>query len=199
MAAQDLTTLSAVRSFLQKPVADTAQDTIIGSLITRASDAIMRYTQREFAPITASTARTFLSDERGYLSLSPYDLRSVTLVRMDTDTASPVTLTTDEYRLRPVPSGSGTYTHVLLNPTSGHPSTRFADRTIEITGAWGFAAIPTDVEHACILTVAEWLRAEVSAFSNAFAEESSPPNSPQASIPQSARAVLIPFMRAQYV
>lgn len=200
MAAQDLTTLSAVRSFLQKPTADTNQDTIIQSLITRASDAIMRYTQREFAPTASATARNFLSDERGYVSLAPYDLRSVSQVRMDTDTSSPVTLTTDEYRLRPVPAPLSVYTYLLLNPTSGHPSTRFAQRTIEITGNWGFSAVPEDVAHAAILTVAAWLRDEVSAFTSAYPqEEGAVPSSPESSIPQGARAVLMPFMRSTYV
>lgn len=199
MAAQDLTSLSDVRLFLQKPDADTGQDTIISALITRASDAIMRYTQREFAPAASSTARTFLSDNRGYVSLAPYDVRAVSQIRLDTDTSNPVTLTTDEYRLRPLPAVHGVYTFLLLNPLSGRPNTRFAERTVEITATWGFATVPEDVEHACILTVVEWLRDDVSAFTTAYEGEDNPPNSPVSSIPQDARAVLTPYMRATYV
>lgn len=171
MAAYDLCSLSEVRSFLQKPTSDTDQDTIIQAIISRASLAIMRYTDREFAPATTSATRKFEWDaQTPWLSLAPYDLRTVTLFRLDSDQASPSTLTTADYRLAPRPSRDGTYTAVKLRPSSVvSPTWQFPDvREVEITGAWGFAAIPEDVKHTAIVTTATWLRRDVSAFSQTF-------------------------------
>lgn len=172
MASTDLCTLSEVRSFLQKPSTDTNQDAIISSLITRASLAIMRYCDREFAPASTSTVRKFEWNPRNYglLDLAPYDVRAVTLVRLDSDQTSPTTLTTDEYRLWPRPSRDGTYQALRIRPWSiVSPSWQFPDvREVEVTGTWGFSAVPEDVKHTALVTVATWLRRDVAAFSQTF-------------------------------
>jgi hypothetical protein len=41
-------------------------------------------------------------------------------------------------------------------------------REITITGNWGFASIPADVEHWAIITVVTWLRRDVSVFERTF-------------------------------
>lgn len=172
MAAYDLCTLTEVRAFLQKQTPDTGQDTIINSLISRASLAIMRYADREFAPVDAGpTARKFeWHPAAPLLDLAPYDLRSATLIRLDSDQTTPTTLTTDDYRLWPRPNRDGTYQAIRLRPYHiASPSWQFPDvREIEVTGSWGFAAIPEDVKHVAITTVAIWLRRDVSAFSTTF-------------------------------
>lgn len=171
MATYDLCSLSDVRTFLQKQSTDVGQDQIIQSLISRVSLAIMRYTEREFAPATTSEARKFeWNPETAYLDLSPYDLRTVTTLKLDTDQASPYTLTTAEYRLWPKPSRDGTYRALRLRPNSiVSPTWQFPDvREVEVNGAWGFASVPEDVKHAAIATTAIWLRRDVSAFSTTF-------------------------------
>src|SRR6266480_3540477 len=111
----DLTTLDAVRSFLQKPTPDTNQDEIISSLITRASEAIMHYCEREFAPTTPSEARTFEYDGRClFLDLAPFDLRAVASVKDVTDPNNTVTLETSKYRLWPHPARDGAYQALRL-------------------------------------------------------------------------------------
>lgn len=172
MATYDLCTLSDVRSFLQKQTSDTGQDTIIQSLISRASLAIMRYCDREFAPASSSgTVRKFVWDAKtDFLDLAPYDLQAVTLVRIDSDTSSPTTLTTDEYRLWPRPNRDGVYQAMRVRPwTIVSPTWQFPDvREVEVTGTWGFASIPEDVKHAAIATTAIWLRRDIAAFSSTF-------------------------------
>ena len=93
MAAQDLCTLAEVRAFLELPNADTGRDTLISNTITPISDAISRYTQREFIS-TASATRTFRLDV-GSLSvdLNPHDLRTVSALTLHPEATSPITLT----------------------------------------------------------------------------------------------------------
>ena len=189
----DLTTLSAVRSFMQINAADTEQDAEMSRLITRASQEIIREFEREFAPATASAAREFEYDGDGWLNLAPYDLRSVSLVRIDTDSSPVTTLTTDEYRLFPYPNPHGVFTDLRLQVWGGSP-TRFRNRRVEITGAWGFATVPSDVEHWCIITVATWIRRDAAAFSTTFRLEDDRLERPEA-LPAAVRAGLGHYRR----
>lgn len=193
----DLCTLADVRTFLQKPAGDTGQDAVISSLITRASTAILKDCQREFAPVTTSEARTFAYDGRGRLSLAPYDLRSVSLIRMDTDDSSPTTITSDQYRLWPRPAVNGTYLTILFDGTVGGTRNNWRDRLVEVTGAWGFAAVPDDVKHAAVVTTAIWLRRDVAAFSSTFNLDEDRVERPE-TLPSSVRAMLAPYRRHEF-
>lgn len=198
MAAIDLTTRANVRAFLQKPAGDTAQDAIIDALVTAASRLIMDECEREFAPVTATATRTFSVARRNgalWLDLNPYDLRTVTQVRVDTDTSSPTTLASDEYRLWPRPNKDGTFLAIKLQPQS-HSIGRIAweDREVQVTGAWGFAAVPEDVEMWCRITVAIWLRRDVQAFSTTFSIEEDRLERPEA-LPSAVRSGLRHYRR----
>lgn len=167
MAAGDLTTRADVRAFLVKPAGDVGQDALIDSLITRASRLITQHCEREFTT-TNATARRFYYDGSGYLSLDPYDLRSVTSIVFDVEPGeSQTTLTTDEYRLWPLPAPDGVYQAIRFQVYSAGSST-WRQRTIEITGDWGFASVPADVADAAIKTVAIWLRRDAAAFESTF-------------------------------
>jgi hypothetical protein len=166
MGAQDLTSLANVRAMLQKPGSDVGQDGLIGALITRASVAIMRYTDRQFAPAETAATKVFEYEQGGtshLLDVAPYDLRAITQVQLDTDESSATTLTTDEYRLFPQPPRDGVYTALRLQPFS-YGRGRWGHRQVSVTGNWGFASVPVDVEDACIKTVALWLRRDASGF-----------------------------------
>lgn len=193
----DLCTLSDVRSFLQKTSGDTDQDAVISSLITRASTAILKDCQREFAPATASEARTFTYDGSGRLSLAPYDLRSASLVRIDTDDAAPTTLASSQYRLWPLPAVNGTYLTVLFDTTVGGTRNNWRDRLVEITGAWGFQSVPEDVKHAAVVTTAIWLRRDVAAFSSTFSLDEDRVERPEV-LPSSVRGTLAPYRRHEF-
>lgn len=161
MASQDLATLEEVRRHRQlTDTTNTTQDDLINELITVASDMIMRYTQREFAPTTASEARTYRYDGRGVVNLAPDDLRSVTQIRIDTDTDSPTTLTSTQYKLHPTRAKDGVYSMVhLINIQNARVTTEVHPvyREVEITGAWGWSSIPAPVKRACIMLVVELL------------------------------------------
>lgn len=197
MAAQDLTTLAEVREHQQRTDAsNTTQDGLVGDLITVASDMIMEYTQREFAPQSASTARTYRYDGRGVLNLAPDDARTVTQVRIDTDTDSPTTLDSTQYKLHPTRSKHGVYSHLHLLGIPGIALTTQAHpvyREVEVTGTWGWGTIPEPVERACILLVMDLL-SRTSNWKNADMDSLMPGGSGVA-IPLHVRTILSPYKR----
>lgn len=81
--ANALTTVSALEAFLDEPIAAGDPRRFAERLINGYSDAIQRYTKREFMPKTPTAdsdqpvARGFDYDGSGFLSLAPYDLRSL--------------------------------------------------------------------------------------------------------------------------
>src|SRR5262245_23155743 len=211
MAAQDLCTLSDVRQALELPSSDTSRDTLISSYITRASETIMNETDREFAPVTASATRRFRVDGC-LLSLAPYDLRTVATFTLNPESTSPQVLVAGtDYELLPVGSPSGTFTSVRF---SGLLTSLYASQTVfsmghalcDISGAWGFAAVPEDIKQAAILTTSSWLRRDVTALALAADAVSEgrllAPSIPSSfSIPRDAERLLDPFyrLRAQIV
>lgn len=185
----DLTTLANVRAFLQKNTADTAQDGIIQQLITRASAAIETYAGREFHP-TNNATRTFNYLGGSFISLSPYELRTITEATIDTGTSDETDLTATDYWFSPATSPGGTYQALSLPSDSTIYNNSSNDRRVlSITGDWGFASVPPDVEHACIVTVAIWLRRDVAAFSTTFSIDEQRLERPE-SLPSAARAII---------
>lgn len=170
MAATDLTDLAAVRRFLQKPAGDVNQDAVISEMITHASGLILRSTERELAPKTDTpTARVFEYPGGEMLDLAPYDARTVTQVRHSFDNATWTTLGAEDWRLYPYPATDGVYTALRINPVSwSTTSVHWRERLIEVTGTWGWPAVPTEAVLACKIAVATWLRANVQAFSTTF-------------------------------
>lgn len=167
MAAGDLCTRDQVRRFLVKPTGDTGQDTLIDDLIARASKLIAGHCEREFTP-TADATRTFYYDGSGYLSLAPYDLRTVASITFDVEAGEANTvLTAAEYRLFPLPAPDGVFQSIRFQAYHA-PGGTWPQRTIAIRGAWGFAAVPEDVQDAAIKTVAIWLRRDAAAFESTF-------------------------------
>ncbi len=169
MPAQDLCSLADVRASLEIPGSDTSRDSLISTLITAASTAIMNETDREFAPVTASATRRFKVAGLT-VNLAPYDLRTVTAVTLNPEGTSPSVLNvTTDYQLQPIGAPSGTYTSIAF---SGLLASLFSSQTVfsfgyalvDIAGAWGFATVPTDVNRACVVTVGSWLRKDVSAL-----------------------------------
>ena len=170
MAAQDLCSLSDVRAFLELPAGDTGRDTLISATITPISDAIARYCDREFVA-TASATRTFtLPVGQRVLDLAPYELRTVTTLRLHPEEASPETLTaTQDYQLLPMPTRHGTYLKVrfsadLTTLHDGDSAKYFGYSQVSIAGAWGMSAVPADVKQAAIIATASSLRRDVPAL-----------------------------------
>lgn len=167
MAAEDLTTLAAVKE--ADRISASASDALLGSLITRASHAITRWTGRQFAPFDAvATARVFeLADDPGNPSaLWIGELGAVPTAAVLTDplgrSPGPVVVA-DHLLLLPRNRRFSwqPYERVRLRPSVLAWS---AGYTLSITGRWGFPQIPPDVAEACIETVGEWNR-ESAAYS----------------------------------
>ena len=203
MAYPDLTTRKAVRAFLQKPSGDTAQDAMIDSLISRASTAIMRYTDREFVSNNPGSsgspvARDFeLESQRdGWLDLAPYDAvaGSITQVQIDTDLTTPHTLSSQEWRAWPIPARDGVVTSLRVIPLYYGGFHRFKHRRVTVTAQWGWPTIPADVEHAAIVTTSLWLRREVAAFSTTYVLDEDRVERPE-SLPSAVRAMLNTYRR----
>lgn len=189
----DLTTVAAVRAFLQIPGSDDEQNAIIASLIARASRVITVWAGREFAPADDVT-RSFLCGRRGMIDLAPFDLRTVTGMVFDTDTGGAnTTVAVDDYRLGPVSSRDGTYQWVRLDRRWWERRSRgYGEVVVSITGNWGFAQVPADIEDACIKTVGMWLRRDVSAFSRTYNLDEGRTERPDA-LPAAVIAMLKPY------
>ena len=170
MPAQDLCSLANVRAFLELPAADTGRDALITATITPISDAIARYCEREFVP-TASATRIFtLPVGERILSLSPYEIRTVTTLNLHPEEASPETLIANtDFQLLPMPTRFGTYYRVRFasDLTTLHDSDTakyFGYSQVSIAGAWGMAAIPEDVKQATVIAVASAIRKDIPAL-----------------------------------
>jgi hypothetical protein len=171
--SRDLCTVADCTSLMQKTGANAAsQNTLIQSLITRASVKIMRDYGREFVPggpnsetFTGAT-RTFeyaWGDQypgEAFVDFRPYDLQltPAPAVFVDTDQTSVVTLTTDEWRLWPQPPSQGVFMGIKVLPLNMSVGVvGWRKRQIQVTGNWGFTSIPFEVTQACAATVIHWL------------------------------------------
>lgn len=167
MSAGDLCTLADVRARMQKKGADVTQDALIASFIGPASAAIMRWTEREFAPQTNAVARVFeWPRDATLLSLAPHDVRVVTSVTVDTDVGVvPITLSADEWRLYPKPNRDGVSHSIRLRPFGVNVGrVAWENREVTITGDWGFPTIPVEAVQATAATVVHWMSTNVAAF-----------------------------------
>lgn len=166
MAAGDLTTLASVREYLQLSAGQTDTDALLSTFITQASQAIMRWTGREFAPQSAATTRKFRYEGGGVLRLAPYTLASsvTPTITIDTDGSTPsnTALTVDDYRLEPRNAPDGVYTHIELRNFGPSARTSSVDywrsRQVSITGTWGYASVPDDVKLAANIAVGFLMR-----------------------------------------
>lgn len=187
-SSSDLCTVQEVRDYLQIPTGDTEQDTVIQALVTRASVAINHHCDRRFLPVETAAVKTFEYPGDGVLSVAPYDIQSVTLVRLDPDLSPPTTLAATQYRLFPYPAtDGGVYSGLLLRCIRG-------ERLVEVTGTFGWSSIPEHVKQAAIVTVGTWMRRDVAAFSTVFKLDEDAVERPEA-LPSAVRGMLTDFKR----
>src|SRR5258708_2741146 len=131
--ARDLTTVASVKLLMQKSGANAGgQDALIQQEITRASVKIMDDYGREFVPGGAysvpftAAPRTFefAYDMTGevFVDLYPYDLQMTPdpTVIIDSDLATSITLTSDQWRLWPRPASQGVFSAIRVSLWSAH-------------------------------------------------------------------------------
>lgn len=193
MPAIDLCRLEDVKEFEQKNEEnDLDDDALTSTFITRASTAIIHWTEREFAPVTAEASREFVYDGSGYLTLAPYDLRSITSLKTGIQGTEPKTLILNtDFFLRPKPSVFGTYTFI-----KGLPISTAGETEVEITGAWGFPTIPLDVVEAAVLCVSLWKSEHVYRISADLEAAGISPGAPVA-LPGAVKALLSHYRGAR--
>ena len=168
MATIDLCTLDDVRKHAQYQDSDTQHDDVIEPLITRMSRAILRR-YREFAPATDDESRTvtFDPEEDTRVALVPWDLRAAAAVVIDQGYDTELELTTGQWRLCHHDRLNGVWRGVELDRRYRTRSP-FTERTLTVTGSWGFTEIPEDVTESCVLAVISHLRQDVQAFGGAL-------------------------------
>lgn len=132
----------------------------IASLINAFSTTIQNYTQRQFKPTETGAAKVFTHDGLGSLSLAPYEASTITSVVVHTDrpvgeqvTLVPGYSTSDHYYPEPRhKTAQNTYLRLRL-PAFSYDRSRWADRygliQVTVTGNWGAATVPQDIEYVC--------------------------------------------------
>lgn len=194
LSAPLLCSVEDVRQLLDVARENTTQDDLISVEIARASKLIEKVAQREFAP-RGTLTRTFRMED-GYLDLNPRDLQSATLVTIAAPGGTPDTLTADDgYVLGPEGgSDEGTFFAIELGSSHRRLTSAFGFARVAITGAWGMAAVPKDVENACAQTVALWLRRDVQAFTSTYNVDEGRLERPEA-LPSQVAAVVGNYTR----
>lgn len=194
--------LVQVREYLQKTGGPSAIDEAIESLISRVSTSIETYCGREFADRGSLTRRLPVTRHNVPVR-EPWDLRSVSAMSLHPESSSPVALVADAsssgYSLRPLGGGTltGTYDEILLSRDVDLFSdyrTAWGVALLDVTGSWGLATVPNDVQDAAVVAVATRLRREVLAGTQSVPSDSGSPLVPMP-LPNTVKAMLDPFRR----
>lgn len=148
------------------------QPSVIEAMINTASRQIIQDTGREFKPLYTGTTRTFPITPSGLVVLTPGEVRNVTLFRANVEGTSPTTLVATDYEAFNW-TGGGTRAFQLFSNYSfpRDPITGL----VEVTGTWGWASVPSDVEWACRWQVSQWVRRDLQSRSNQLSTGSEDP------------------------
>lgn len=156
--------LSDLKALLDTP--DTIDDTVLSACLSRAQATIDRYVLTirssfvSFEPVT-NTTRYYGSDD-GYGFVEVHDLVSVTTLASDTglDGTYATTIVGTDYWLLENPP------YYAIRLTGRGVTTAFVsgDRTIKITGTWGFPAVPDDIKYATLATAVRMFKNKAAGF-----------------------------------
>ena len=149
-------TLSDVKAALR--ITDTVDDSLLEISIEAASREIDGWCERVF---TSSTA-TRIYRPTDVFTVDVDDLQSITTLKTDSDGSGvfDVTWESTDYQLNPLNGLAGgistPYTQVraigqYLFPIYEPRNVNSNEASIQITGVWGWASIPTAVKQACII------------------------------------------------
>lgn len=193
-----LTQAEALAYVGQNLVQDTS---LLDDVVTSSSRLIDRYCGRTFFQVTE--ARTFATDDIYSLRMGPFDdLVSITTLKTDPTGAGTysTTIGATAYQLLPynAPTAEEPYTLISLLGGTQWPVPTFNMRqnTVEITGVWGWPAVPLDVKQACRLLVAEIAKLESAPLGVAGFGEFGVVRVSQ-TMPPRARQLLAPYRHGQ--
>ena len=152
-----LTQAEAVAYVGQNLVQDTS---LLDDVVEAVSRKIDSYCEREFFQTTE--ARTFATDDIYTLSFGSYnDLVSITTLKTDPTGGGTysTTIGATSYQLLPYNASQASEPYTSLQLLGGVqwpvPTFNMRQNTVEITGVWGWPAVPLDVKQACRIIVAE--------------------------------------------
>jgi len=151
-------TLTDVKAALR--ITDTVDDGLIEIAIESASREIDGYCERVFYNAGTAT-RKYIPTDTFLVDID--DLQSLITLKTDTDGDAnfETTWTTSDYQLEPlnqfVSGLNQPFTRIraigqYLFPIFDVKNANYYEASIEVRGVWGFAAIPTAVKQACILS-----------------------------------------------
>lgn len=144
-------TLSELKSRLRITADDAAVDATLEQVILAASRQIDGLTGDVFSATTAET-RVLSATATDHLDVP--SLRAVTslLTDEDGDRVYETTWLATDYDLEPFDAAytNRPYTSIQLAPNGRRTFPR-GSRTVQITGNWGWAAVPDAVEEACLI------------------------------------------------
>lgn len=151
MAANDLTTLDSVKAWI--PVTNTNDDDLLTALVTRVSTFVQSWLNRTIALQPYVEVRN--GQGNPVMLTQNYPIGSVALLTIDGLTIPP----------RP-PLGPGTFSGLAgytfdVNALylSGYTFCR-GFQNVVINYATGFAAVPTDLEQAVNMIIADWYKTQ---------------------------------------
>lgn len=183
-ASTDLCVVSDVKSYLG--LSDSSHDALLASLIAAASEAIENYCRRRFATMQYTEYRD--GSDSALLLLDHSPIQSISEIResanRDFERADP--LDEEDYVF---------YAHEgLLLRTSGI----FPEglRNVRVTYTAGYAAVPADVQHACVALVAAWFNRGHQGGDGLESEQLGDYSARYSSysLPPEATALLIPYL-----
>lgn len=181
MAQPTLTTVPKVKAWLSDPI-DAKREIIIQDYVTTASRMIRQVTGRRFtSPRVTSVTREFPTYETDTVYVDEvFAASDIITVTDEHDLALPYEIDWDEdggivkgaeITVTPL-GGSGDYgllglpadhSDLFITELNAYAIRRHAKR-IKVTGNFGYAAIPEDVEFAARRTVGVWFKEEVSRY-----------------------------------
>ena len=161
--APDYTDLATLKSYLR--ISDTVDDVELALYITAASRSIDVSTNRQFGVVASAEARKYVSvydRHRSLYVINIDDLMTTTGLVVDNEAGT--TLASSDYTLEPLNAAqeSKPWTQITTSDSEG---------IFDITGLWGWAAVPDTVEAATLLQAARFFQRRNAPFGVAGSPE----------------------------
>lgn len=152
-------TVDALREFLQLP--DASRDNVLNDLLLRVTNKINLSLGFDFfrhPAVTGTEVRLYDGDNRSWLHVTQ-GIASLTLVRLAVATGQSLTsLVAADWVLRsPVQTG-GPYLSLELTGVGSYSRLYWGHSTVELTGVFGYTAIPPAIEQATLMWAADLYR-----------------------------------------
>jgi hypothetical protein len=152
----DYVTLQALKTRVGLSAGDTAEDTLLQSVIKAATEGINHFTGRDFQKVTAAAPRTYRPLSPHLVVTEDFHTTADLLVEVDDgDTGTyGTTLAASDYELEPangVVSGQTGWPYWKIRLVSGSVFPTGLRRTVRVTARWGWAEVPDSVGEAAAI------------------------------------------------